>query len=160
MYRISSIKRLSIYFLSRGAHPAFTKDWHLLETGVYSQLHCKCEYSNKHSEHASEHAVTVLKDDEIVGHLHVPTQVQFRVVFFCIVFAILHPTSFFIYIFGHTTCKSFVDIHVHQTVLQLPPLTSIQLPPWRCYSVCFSLCHHSRRDYCHVDIVPRPRHLL
>ena len=51
-------------------------------------------------------------------------------------------------------------IPIYQTVLQLPPLMSFWPPPCHCYSVHFSLCRHSRCDYCHMNIVPCPRCLL
>ena len=35
-YCISSFKRPAFIFLSRDVYPAFTRDWRLLQTGVYS----------------------------------------------------------------------------------------------------------------------------
>ena len=54
---------------------------------------------------------------------------------------------------GLTTRKSSVELH--QTVLQLPPLTSFRLPPQHCYIVTFCFV-----SYCPCDIVPRPQLLL
>ena len=100
--------------------------------------------------------VAVLK----AGVVHLCTYLVQFCVFLCVIFAISHHTSFFIFLFGHTIRKSFMYLHVHQTVVQLPPLTSFCPPPWHCYSVRFSLCRHSRWDHCHVDIVSCPQHLL
>ena len=108
-----------------------------------------CEYSNEHNEHCTS----------VQGQwLSVTYLTLNNFALFCIVFAIPCRTNFFL--FGHSTHKSFMDLHVHQTVLQLPPLMSFLPPPRHCYSVRFSLCRRSRCNYCHVDIVPCPQHLL
>ena len=95
---------------------------------LFQKLPVHCEYGNEHNEHA----VVVLRDGEIVGHLPRPISCFFPLY---LQFHVIQARSFF----GHTIHKSFV--YLHQTVLQLPPLMSVWPPPRRCYAFLFVSIH-------------------
>ena len=131
-----------LYFCCcKGAYPPFTRDWCLLDTDVYS----------KYSNERDDHTVAVLKDGETVNHL--PNLVRFCGFFAS--YSQFHSVQASSFLFMATPLVN--PMCIYQTVLQLPPLTSFQPPTQHCYSVCFSLCHHSRWDYCHVDIMSSPQ---
>ena len=110
---------------------------------------CNCEYSNEHDEHA----VAVLKDGEIVSRFTQPHTI--------LLFFLHHIHNFVSYkllhffIFGHTTHESFMNLH--QTVLQLPPLTYFS----QLHSiVTVYVCLHSMCNYCTWRLCHTPQHLL